>query len=127
MGLSLAPSLRPFLSHGIDKPVAPQYTGLDGLENFDLATLFHKAAPAAHDGESQETHAAVERRTWELAAAELDTRFREAFARGEIAGDIVVADEEGREAKRETSSVFDNASPQDAPSKPLVGAPPPRP
>lgn len=43
-----------------------------------------------------------------LAAAELDARFREALATGEITGDIVAVDKQGREVKDQRHSyIFD--------------------
>ena len=72
-----------------------------------LSSLFHKAPPATRDEQEQATQAAVEKLTRELAAAELDTRFREALARGEITGDIVAVDEQGHEIKRKRSNIFD--------------------
>ncbi len=72
-----------------------------------LGSLFHKAPPANRDDQEQATQAAVEKLTRELAAAELDTRFREALASGEIAGDIVAVDQQGREVKRKPSNIFD--------------------
>ncbi len=72
--------------------------------------MFHKASPAARDERERATQAAVEKLTRELAAAELDTRFREAFAKGEITGDIVAVDEQGHEIKWKTSNIFNSSS-----------------
>lgn len=78
-------------------------------KKFGLLSLFHKAAPATREEEEQATQAAVERLTRELAAAELDTRFREALAKGEIVGDIVAVDEQGHEVRnRKRSNIFDS-------------------
>ncbi len=77
-------------------------------KKFGLSSLFHRAAPATREEEEQATRATVERLTRELAAAELDTRFREALAKGELTGDIVAVDEQGQEVKnRKRSNIFD--------------------
>ena len=78
------------------------------MSKFGLGSLFHRAAPVTREEEEQATQATVERLTRELAAAELDTRFREALAKGEITGDLVAVDEQGREVKRKTSNIFDS-------------------
>ena len=72
-----------------------------------LGSLFHKAPPANRDEQEQATQAAGEKLTRALAAAELDTRFREALASGEIAGDVIAVDQQGSEVKRKTSNIFD--------------------
>ncbi len=78
-------------------------------KKFGLNDLFHKAAPATREEEEQATQATVEKLTRELAAAELDTRFREALSKGEITGDIVAVDEQGREVRiRKRSNIFDS-------------------
>lgn len=51
----------------------------------------------ANRGEEIET--AIDRLTHELAAHELDHRFRSALERGEIDGDILIVDEHGHEVK----------------------------
>ena len=40
--------------------------------------------------------------------AERADQFREALANGEITGDIVAVDEQGRAVQRETSNIFDS-------------------
>ena len=76
-------------------------------KKFGISSLFHKAPPATHEEQEQATQASVEKLTRELAAAELETRFREALAKGEITGDIVAVDEQGHEVKRKRSNIFD--------------------
>lgn len=69
---------------------------------------FHKAAPETREEEESATRVTVGEPVPELAAAELDARFREALAGGEITGDIVAVDEQGREVKnRKPSNIFD--------------------
>ncbi|MBV9849090.1 MAG: hypothetical protein JO250_05310 [Armatimonadetes bacterium] len=50
--------------------------------------------------DQSETQAARERRKDAPTAQELDTRFRDALTTGEIAGDVVMVDEQGNEVKR---------------------------
>ena len=78
------------------------------IKNFGISSLFHKALPATRAEQEQATQASAEKLTRELAAAELDTRFREALAIGEIAGDIVAVDEQGHEVERKRSNIFDS-------------------
>lgn len=44
----------------------------------------------------------------EPASAERDVCFREALASGEITGDIVAVEGQGREVRRKTSNIFDS-------------------
>ena len=83
---------------------------------FGIGSLFHKAAPETREEEESTIQVPVEKAAAELAAAELDelaaaeldARFREALASGEITGDIVAVDEQGREVKsRKRSNIFD--------------------
>ena len=76
-------------------------------KKFGMSSLFHKVLPAAREEQERATQASVEKLTRELAAAELDTRFREALAKGEISGDVVAVDKQGHEVKRKRSNIFD--------------------
>ena len=77
------------------------------IKRFGLGSLFHKAAPGPHEEEEASARVAVTTSAPDL-AAELDARFREALADGEITGDIVALDEQGREVKkRKRSNIFD--------------------
>lgn len=49
--------------------------------------------------QDRDTQAMIDRMTQELASRELDTRFLDALERGEIDGDMVVVDAQGREIK----------------------------
>ncbi len=75
-------------------------------KKFGMSSLFHKALPATREEQEQATQASVEKLTRELAAAELDTRFRESLAKGEISGDIIAIDKQGHEVKRKRSNIF---------------------
>ena len=77
-------------------------------KRFGLDSLFQKAAPETREEEEAAMRLPVGEPVPELAAAELDARFRKALANGEISGDIVAVDEQGREVKnRKRSNIFD--------------------
>lgn len=62
----------------------------------EIDSLSHLTAPMKQD---RDTQAMIDRMTQELASRELDTRFLDALERGEIDGDMVVVDAQGREIK----------------------------
>ena len=80
-------------------------------KRFGFGGLFHKAPREEEESATQAIRERLTREgaaTGEAAADELDTRFREALADGEITGDIVAVDAQGREVKgRKRSSIFD--------------------
>jgi len=62
----------------------------------EIDSLSHLTAPMKQD---RDTQAMIARLTHELASRELETRFLDALERGEIDGDMVVVDAQGREIK----------------------------
>lgn len=64
-----------------------------------LQNLFHLRPAAKPEQDAPALQQTVDRLTHELAAHELEARFRDALARGEISGDFVMLDENGNEIK----------------------------
>jgi hypothetical protein len=74
---------------------------------FSLGNLFHRAPPTLESAAEEHTQEA-EKLKRELGAAELETRFREALANGEITGDIITLDKDGKAVKNtKSTNIFD--------------------
>lgn len=73
------------------------------MSNPPVLSEMSDAVLTADRGEEMQT--AIDRLTHELAARELDRRFRNALERGETDGDILIVDEHGQEVKAASAPV----------------------